>query len=295
MDTLRRGVTQVELLVIIGIIGVLMGLSIPAVQKVRYASARMQCANNMRQIGLALHQYHYSYNRFPPGVSSKGSVDPYPYMSWSTRLLPYIEKDSSWAQAQQAFAKSPSFFLNPPHTCLATVMPIFGCPADNRTYDVGVVNDVKVAFTSYLGVSGSNQFRKDGLLYLDSHVRFSDVADGTSVTLFIGERPPSADGMLGWWYGGWGQSMDGSGDCVLSVRERNVSSYGKGCPFGPYLFGPGRVNNQCDAFHYWSLHTGSGANFVFVDGSVQFIHYSAANVMPALATRAGNDFVPLPE
>ncbi|HEV2947513.1 MAG TPA: H-X9-DG-CTERM domain-containing protein [Gemmataceae bacterium] len=66
------------------------------------------------------------------------------------------------------------------------------------------------------------------------------------------------------------------------------------CPPGPYEFGPGKVDNQCDVFHYWSLHRG-GANFLMVDGSVHFIHYSAAPLMPALATRSGREVVSLPD
>jgi prepilin-type processing-associated H-X9-DG protein len=145
-------------------------------------------------------------------------------------------------------------------------------------------------------VSGTNQFRKDGVLYLDSQTRFAAITDGLSQTLFVGERPPSAQGNFGWWYGGWGQNKDGSGDTVLSVRERNLNSiYAPGCPVGPYEFGPGRIDNQCDTFHFWSLHIGGGAHFLFGDGSVRFLRYSAAPLMPALATRSGGETFMLPD
>ena len=105
----------------------------------------------------------------------------------------------------------------------------------------------------------------------------------------VGERPPSADGVLGWWYAGVGQARDGSADIVLGVQERNVGSLAPGCRVGPYDFGPGQTTNQCDAFHFWSLHLGGGANFLFADGSVHFLSYSARRIMVALATRAGGE------
>jgi len=101
--------------------------------------------------------------------------------------------------------------------------------------------------------------------------------------------PASADFQFGWWYVGAGQQFTGSADMFLGVTERNVLPPSiVQCPPGPYQYGPGRLDNQCDMFHFWSLHSG-GANFVFADAHVQFIAYSAAKVMPALATRAARD------
>jgi prepilin-type processing-associated H-X9-DG protein len=208
--------------------------------------------------------------------------------------LPFLEQENLWREALQAFAQDKVFLHNPPHLGLATVMPVYNCAADGRVHSVGTVRgQLEVAFTSYLGVSGSNQFRKDGVLFLDSSIRLTDVTDGSSNTLLVGERPPSADLVLGWWYAGEGQAKDGSGDMLLSVGERNLGTYGPDCPKGPFSFGPGRVQDQCDAFHFWSLHIG-GANFLFADGSVHFLSYSAASVMPALATRNGGEPVNVP-
>ncbi len=126
-------------------------------------------------------------------------------------------------------------------------------------------------------------------------MRLGDITDGTSHTLMAGERPPSSDNSLGWWYAGTGQSQDGSADMVLGVNERCVSpTYISQCPPGPYAFGPGRSSNPCDAFHYWSLHFG-GAHFLFADGSVHFLAYAAAPLMPALATRSGGEAVSPPD
>jgi prepilin-type N-terminal cleavage/methylation domain-containing protein/prepilin-type processing-associated H-X9-DG protein len=295
VKTRDAGFTLVELMVVIAIIGVLMALLLPAVQKVRSAADRIHCSNKLKQIGLALHSYHGTYSRFPPGIGYHMAADEYPFMSWNTRLLPFLEQESVWRQAQQAFGEDPVFLDNPPHFGLTTVMPAYSCPADTRSLAVEFVGgQLHVAFTDYLGVEGTNQFLRDGLLYLNSRVRFADIIDGTSNTLMVGERPPSTDGVLGWWYAGEGQSRDGSGDMVLGVLEENVSIYGPGCSRGPYHFGPGIPNNQCDAFHFWSLHSG-GANFLFADGSVHFLAYSVDDVLPALATRAGREIVMLPD
>lgn len=292
---LRHGLTLTELLLIIAILGVLIGLLLPAVQCVRGTAMRTHCANNLRQIGLALHLYHDSQRSLPPGMSYREGNDPYPFMSWNTRLLPFLEQQSLWMRAEEAFAQDKNFLDNPPHTNLATVLPIFSCPADPQTANImRLKSDRTVAFTDYLGVEGTNQYRRDGVLFLNSNVHFADITDGTSHTLCVGERPPSADGVLGWWYAGWGQSQDGSGDMVLGVREYNVGTYGIDCLPGPYAFGPGRLQNQCDAFHFWSLHLGGGAHFLFADDSVHFLSYGAAPLLPALATRASDDVAYLP-
>ncbi len=129
---------------------------------------------------------------------------------------------------------------------------------------------------------------------MGSKVRFADIVDGTSNTLLAGERPPSPDFWFGWWYAGAGEAGTGAGDMVLGARELNVnaSTYTAACPVGPYSFKPGKIQEMCDVFHFWSLHDG-GANFLFCDGSVRFLTYSADSILPALATRAGGEIVSL--
>ncbi len=154
---------------------------------------------------------------------------------------------------------------------------------------------MNVALTSYLGVSGKDLTTNDGILFRDSQLRLADVTDGTSNTLLAGERPPSADFQYGWWYAGIGQRYTGSADMILGVEEqiKLVITAGS-CPPGTYYFGPGTVSNQCDMFHYWSLHPG-GAHFLIADGSVRFLSYSAAPLLRALASRAGGEAVQLPD
>jgi prepilin-type N-terminal cleavage/methylation domain-containing protein len=285
----KRGFTLVELLVVIAIIAVLIGLTVPAVMRVRGAANRTTCSNNLRQIGLALHNYHVSHGSFPPGVGYESGAAPFPFMSWNARLLPFLEQDNLWKQTLEAFAQDHNFLAQPPHVGLGTVVPVFACPADSRTLVSRDIGSKTVAFTGYLGVEGTNQFKKDGVLYLDSRVRFADITDGSSNTLAVGERPPSADGVLGWWYAGEGQAKDGSADMVLGVQELNGFTWASPCPPGPFAFGPGRIENQCDALHFWSLHFGGGGNFLFADNSLRFISYSAVRIMPAIATRNGGE------
>jgi prepilin-type processing-associated H-X9-DG protein len=152
-----------------------------------------------------------------------------------------------------------------------------------------------VALTDYLGVLGTDMRTRNGVLYINSAVKFTDIADGTSSTLLIGERPPPANFLYGWWYGGIGQDGEGSVEVVLGTRELNHSSMGLGgCPYGPYSFTPGDLKDKCSRFHFWSPHPG-GAHFAFADGSVRFLPYSAADVVPALATRAGGEAVAIPD
>jgi prepilin-type processing-associated H-X9-DG protein/prepilin-type N-terminal cleavage/methylation domain-containing protein len=293
----RRGslaFTLIELLVVIGIIGLLLALTLPAVQYIRATAARASCANNLKQVGLALHAYHDTSHTLPPGMSYQGGGEKYPFMAWHARLLPYVEQQALWDVTMQAYARDSVFSDAPPHVGFVTVMRVFTCPADGRSSQLGLFDGQPVAFTDYLGVEGINSGRMDGVLFLNSRIRFADVTDGTSNTLAVGERPPSADGWFGWWYAGLGQAGEGSADMVLGVREKCYTYRAPGCPAGPYEYGPGRSDNMCDTFHFWSHHSG-GANFLFVDGSVHFLPYSARPIMRALATRAGGETVSLPD
>ncbi len=282
--------TLVELLVCIAIVSVLIGLLLPAVQKARAAVQRTTCENNLRQIGIALHGYHDSHQALPSGV--QGPLRPYPFMSWNAAILPHLEQDNLWNSIHAAYQQDPNFLDVPPHVHRGTVVPVFACPADPRTLaPAHKLLPVEIAFTSYLGNEGRDFLHMDGVLFLDSTIRMADVVDGTSNTLLVGERPPSADEKLGWWYAGWGQGQDGSAEMVLGVSERNA--FYPECFRGPYRFGQGRINNQCDCFHFWSLHPGGG-HFSLVDGSVHFLSYSAQAIMPALATRAGGEAQPVP-
>lgn len=294
--TRRTAFTLIELLVVIAIIATLLGLLLPAVQKTRLSAARLSCANNLKQIGLALHSYHDTSGSLPPGITPPLAGEPFPHMGWLTRVLPFVEQQPLWNLTLTAYEAAPSNPYTLPHYGIMTPLKLFSCPGDGRADGIySTHNGLRVALTDYLGVSGLNYLTLDGVLYWGSRVRLTDISDGTSNTLMVGERPPSPDFWYGWWYAAEGQVNSGSGDTVLGVRELNAASdsYTANCPSGPYDFSPGSLNNMCDTFHFWSLHTG-GANFLFADGSVEFLAYSTDSVLPALSTRAGGEVAARP-
>jgi prepilin-type N-terminal cleavage/methylation domain-containing protein/prepilin-type processing-associated H-X9-DG protein len=291
MPRRNRGFTLIELLVVIGVISILTALTLGAVQQARTAALRASCANNLRQLSLALQQHHDSTGRFPPGIRVWG--DKYPYASWITRILPQLENTPAWSEAVVDYASQPVCVGPPPHRNLSRTLPVVLCPTGPK--QVGTTDDnVTAAFTYYLGVSGGVGARRDGVFFLDSAIRLGDITDGSSQTLLIGERPPSPDNHFGWWYAGQGQQFDGSGDFLLAAHEMNRTFRAPTCPVGPYPFRGGKADDMCDTFHFWSFHSG-GANFAFADGSVRFLTYSADPIMPALATRAGGEVATIPD
>ena len=291
----RTGSTLPELLVVIGILGVLLALIAPAVLAAcaTQAIALNAPITSIRSVWL-FSSTTPNMGSFRLGAATRMSGPPAAH-GLDRESLPYLEREGIWREALQAFEQEKSFRYNPPHVHLGTVLRGFTCPSDGRIHTSKEFGLFSVAFTSYLGLEGMNQFTKDGVLFLDSRIRMADLIDGTSNTLMVGERPPTANLVLGWWYAGWGQDKDGSGEMILGVREHNVGTwYTNTCPSGPYDFQRGHMEDPCSAFHFWSLHPG-GSHFLFADGGVRFLKYSANPLMPALATRAGREAVELPE
>jgi prepilin-type N-terminal cleavage/methylation domain-containing protein/prepilin-type processing-associated H-X9-DG protein len=322
----RRAFTLIELLVVIAM---LIGLLLPAVQKVREAAARARCSNNLKQIGLALHNFHDVNLVFPPGLGAlkdarnnsggPALLPPIPtslrVQSWMSRILPFIEQDALY----KGLPLSPpdplltSQFGIPTNDSGSLPVDTFICPSDPRGktgfgggngQNVGA-NFAAAGLTFYAGVGGVDAWsaswpRADGVLYWRSAVTITDIVDGTSNTLAVGERPPSPDMGYGWWqsadtYNFVGVTTTWEWDTVQYVANTRGAPYltegetGAPCPF-PAFYSPGRVDKVCDFNHFWSNHTG-GANFVFGDGSVRFLPYSARPVMPQLATRMGGETV----
>ncbi|OWK41608.1 DUF1559 domain-containing protein [Fimbriiglobus ruber] len=142
----RRGVTLVEVLVVIGLIAILIGLLLPAVQSTRTAASRLKCENNLRQIGIALHAYHDAKGRFPSDDPPAG-IPSYVF-SWMVYATPYFEQESLYREAVAAALVDPSPFHNPPHTGLSAVVPVLVCPDDGRltvAHTDGIMDEMSVS------------------------------------------------------------------------------------------------------------------------------------------------------
>jgi prepilin-type processing-associated H-X9-DG protein len=278
----------VELLVVIAIIGVLVGLLLPAVQKVRGSMERAKCSNNLRQIGIGLHMYHHDQGRFPPASDATLNTAG---QAWPKKIFPYIDQL--------------------PTAPMTHVVPIFICPSDGRT---NTEDNHAYGLTNYLAVTApsTDQFdpwnvNVEGVMFRTSHfldgahtmpvtepasARMSDISDGLSNTLLVGERPPFTTAVPNNQCGVW---MYEDLDSTLGVANHlfgfHNDEYGRPCPVGPQYFQPGRQTNPCDVHHFWSLHTGGG-NWLFADGAVRFLTYSAGvDIIPKLATKAGGEVV----
>src|SRR5262249_28966831 len=157
-------------------------------------------------------------------------------LSWLGRLLPFVEEQPLWALTVTAFAQQPNFPYTLPHYGIMTPVKVYGCPADSRVASPQQTHGgLRVALSSYVGVLGTDFRKNDGVLFGGSHVRLTDITDGTAHTLMVGERPPSPDFWYGWWYAGDGQARTGSGDVVLGVRELHFANapFTSNCPPGP--------------------------------------------------------------
>lgn len=287
---IRGGITIVESLVVVAILFVLCAIIIPAIQLVRDAANKTICKSNLRTLVMASHLYHGEYGTFPSGCTVSLDDGRMPFASWILRLTPYMELEYMFVDAVNEFKRQPLFFRDG-HRYRYENMKTVLCPSEER---VKSIKNKNVAFTHYLGVSGEDYLTNNGMLYIDSSIKMAQVTDGVSNTLFLGERPPSSEEEMGWWYAGWGQNKTGSLDVVLGVRELNSGRCAE-CPgngSGPFHFQPG--GRKSDLFHFWSHHPGGG-HFAFVDGSVHFLRYSSDPLLPALASRQGGEGVTPPQ
>jgi prepilin-type N-terminal cleavage/methylation domain-containing protein/prepilin-type processing-associated H-X9-DG protein len=321
----RRGFTLIELLVVIAIIAVLIGLLLPAVQKVREAAARIQCTNNLKQIALAAHSYHDAYKAFPGATYLNKGPFPFgpPAQGYTVfvSLLPFIEQQNLYQAwnftAPLLNGQQTAAVPNPPG---ATVLSVLICPSDPIPQNPAVAvkhppGTYLWGITSYGGNGGTQSFPNatlDGMFFavgpasspVKRPVRIADVQDGLSNTLFFGERyhvdsnfdalvspvPSSLSTDLIAGYGWWGSPTP---EATADVTESAFAplNYLVPSPLPPGLTSQQAVNLRICA--WGSGHT-SGANFALGDGSVRFIDNSIArSTLTALSTRAGGEVVPV--
>jgi prepilin-type N-terminal cleavage/methylation domain-containing protein/prepilin-type processing-associated H-X9-DG protein len=295
----RRAFTLIELLVVIAIIAILIGLLVPAVQKVREAAARLQCENNMKQIVLAAHNYHDVYKHFPGNSQDEGGWD-WNYQknrrswSWLARLLPYLEQGNLYKQASidtNTLAQSLPL--------LATGLPVFFCPSDNAdalnpSTSRANLQGVPIATSNYKGVTGdcwcwgtyankcnlcNGLTTSNGIFArgdLKKPARIAKITDGTSNTFFLGEDIPEIDAHCTWPYA--------NGTLGTAAIPPNVMKRPNGNPYDPYYDWP-------QLYSFRSRHTG-GLNFGFADGSIRFISESIPlPTYRALATAIGGEAI----
>ena len=294
-----RGFTLIELLVVIAIIAILVALLLPAVQQAREAARRTSCKNNLKQIGLALQNYHDVHGTFPPGwiaVNAFGfpsAHDGGSGIGWAAMILPQMEQDNTWR-----LFNSRTSLVDPLNAAFIRVqMPAYKCPSDPQPEYFDLVEEggtavlAKAPVANYVGsfgteelhgcenapgvapVTRSGQCRGDGYFFHNSKMRIADVTDGGSNTFIVGERRTSRQ--LGWystWPGMFAEAEEAF-QRVLGVADHT--------PNDPHM--------HFDDFS--SNHTG-GAQFCLGDGSVRFISNSISDVVyKNLATVGGGEIV----
>lgn len=282
----RQAFTLVELLVVIAIIGIMVGLLTPAVQAAREAARRMQCSNHLRQIGIALHNYHSSYKRLPPGLRMNG-------IFWSGAILSQIEQSGL---SEQLDVSQP---LTTPRNAdvLRTQIETYLCPSASVTEFVshGVTGR---ATATYVGVASGTVTREtgpdhklyarnqDGVLYRNSQTRLAHIADGTSYTVMTGEVLPTAQG-VGPDFSRNNQIVDrwAIASPTLARNEMSEALGSTGVAMNlDYRKDPSLFPDEYELS--FRSHHGTGSQFLFCDGHVTMFDYQIdRKVYSALGTR----------
>ena len=319
----KRAFTLVELLVVIAIIGILVGLLLPAVQAAREAARRMQCTNNLKQIGLALHMYNDTYRSLPPGgIWYTNDVAAANFQlnrgSMLLRLTQFIEQGNTYRQVD--FNRPPEYQFIPGSTTnyiAGQVIPTYKCPSDStpglNTNAIDNVPAGRLASHSYAGSKGptstgnnaagpcaeravwdtfklsdsdntpAGPFTRLGRIYT---AKLSEVSDGLSNTIFVGEIRGDCSIPA---TRGWVHSSNLSG-MISTIYPMNIDTCTRDLSKGACRW----WDNWSTSFGFKSQHTG-GVNFALGDGSVHFLSQQIDhNLYRALSTRNGNEVAAVP-
>ena len=290
----RRAFTLIELLVVIAIIAVLIALLLPAVQQAREAARRSQCINNQKQLGLALHNYHDTFNVFPPGwigvQAGISHMEGQSGFAWASHLLPNLDQGPLYNQIN--FKAS---LLDPSNDIARkSVLGVFRCPSDpsTDTWQLGEEgNPTNILATlptaNYVGSFGTegaediciaspfpaSQCLGDGMFSHNSKLRIADITDGTSHTILLGEH--KSDRTLNW-HSTWVGMVPGGEEATARFLAASDHT-----PNSPLL--------HIDDFSSW--HTG-GVHLLFGDGRVRFLTQSVdLGIFRAIATRSGSEVI----
>lgn len=313
-----RGFTLIELLVVIAIIAILVALLLPAVQQAREAARRSSCKNNLKQLGLAFHNYHDTFGMIPNGGGPPASGDTSYRMGWAPKIFPYIEQGTR-LDAMETFSANPLMRLQPyriataPHNGTHDIwgpIPTLVCPSsplgerasDHTTSTPDFAHRSSQGALHYRGCTGrwedlvdsttpDRQHSNSGMIYPMSRVRFGNVTDGLSNTILLGETSttknyPAASlrtgwgGLAPWTFGIFYYNTSGVGAEWLTIDSKMIRF-----PINS------RVSFSAGATPFTSEHTG-GAQFVLGDGSVRFISENISlDTLKALATRSGGEVI----
>jgi prepilin-type processing-associated H-X9-DG protein/prepilin-type N-terminal cleavage/methylation domain-containing protein len=273
----RSGLSLVELLVAIAMVGVLIASLIPAVQSARDVARRTTCKNQLRQLGLALHSYHEIHRCFPPGSYVMGPS--FPMQSgwgWGAMVLPHLEQNAIYNEINFGRRTGDNANLS----LIALPVPLFRCPSEIGPESITCTPP---GIPSYQLAAG-NYCGSEGVLSAMSKVRIADIADGTAATLMLGERlvqqgGPSSLPFVSAWCGQ-----------VAFADEYDLRSVPYLAPSAEHPINASSADPSC----FGSRHA-NGANFALADGSVVFlINSTEPAVLAALGTAAGGEMVEAP-
>ncbi len=300
-ESRRNGFTLIELLVVIAIVAILIGLLLPAVQKVRSAAARLRCQNNMKQLALGLHNHHDAHQKLPAGVTvvdgSRTTNATNARAPWQVQILPYIEQEAIYNQFDQnaeflhLYKWTTKTTPNLPMSVERNVR--FECPSDSNSTSANANNN-------YFGVQGGcgtvpadtagsptaegcamgqafygRIISTNGALYVNSKTKFTDITDGTTNTFLIGEtkymqlKPPTTNYTT--WAGSFraeydtAQNWDRSLPMSLAVTAKPLNAITLNAAASSHMIDKGYMTS-----YFGSNHDG-GANFALCDGSVRFV------------------------